>query len=130
MSNTEVRMRGDDRRPEDVFRSIRPEQRGAGVVLLLRQNDAADGSPVSKLQRRGLNPVHRRATFPCPLCRALGRVVTVVAELEPEPPLVTVIDVQGTCAHANGFGQLDQLTLEQEWELIEAALDAASGAAS
>ena len=51
-------------------------------------------------------------------------------ELDPEPPLVTVIDVQGSCEHANGFGQLDQLTLEQEWELIEAALDAASGAAS
>ena len=86
-------------------------------------------STVSKPRTRGLNPVHR-ATFPCPFCRALGRAVTLVAELEPEPPLVTVIDVQGSCEHANGFGQLDQLTLEQEWELIEAALDAASGAAS
>jgi hypothetical protein len=128
MSNTEVRMRGDDRRPEDVFRSVRPEQRGAGVVLLLRQNDSADGSPDSKPRRRGLKPAHR-ATFPCPLCRALGRDVTLVAELEPEPPLLTVIDVQGACAHAAGFGQLDQLTLEQEWRLIEAALDAARGGA-
>jgi hypothetical protein len=49
-----------------------------------------------------------------------------VAELDPQPPL-TVIDIQGSCAHANGFGQLDQLTLEQEWQLIEAALDAARG---
>jgi hypothetical protein len=51
-----------------------------------------------------------------------------VAELEPEPPppLLTVIDLQGSCEHAAGFGQLDQLTLEQEWQLIEAALDAAA----
>ena len=69
----------------------------------------------------------RRVTFLCPLCRALGRVSTLVAELEPEPPppLLTVIDLQGGCEHAGAFGQLDQLTLEQEWQLIEAALDAA-----
>jgi hypothetical protein len=61
------------------------------------------------------------------LCRALGRASTLVAELEPEPPpLLTVIDLQGSCEHAAGFGHLDQLTLEQEWELIEAALDAAT----
>jgi hypothetical protein len=55
-----------------------------------------------------------------------------VAELEPEPPppLLTVIDLQGGCEHAAGFGHLDQLTLEQEWQLIEAALDAAIGAGS
>jgi hypothetical protein len=41
-----------------------------------------------------------------------------------------VIDLQGRCAHADGFGPLDQLTLEQEWQLIEAALDAASGEGS
>jgi hypothetical protein len=27
----------------------------------------------------------RRATFPCPLCLEVGRVVTLEAELEPEP---------------------------------------------
>ena len=72
----------------------------------------------------------RRVTFSCPLCQALGRVSALVAELEPEPPppLLTVIDLQGECEHAAGFGQLDQLTLEQEWQLIEAALDAAMGA--
>jgi hypothetical protein len=35
---------------------------------------------------------------------------------------LTVIDPQGGFAHADGFGQIDQLTLEQEWQLIEAAL--------
>jgi hypothetical protein len=41
-----------------------------------------------------------------------------VAKLEPEPPpLLTVIDLQGGCEHAAGFGQLDQLTLDQEWRL-------------
>jgi hypothetical protein len=64
------------------------------------------------------------------LCRALGRVSTLVAELEPAPPLLTVIDLQGGCEHAPGFGQLGQLTLEQEWQLIEAALDAAIGEGS
>ena len=46
------------------------------------------------------------------------------------PPLLTVIDLQGGCEHAAGFGQLDQLTLEQEWQLIEGALDAAIGEGS
>jgi DNA-binding response OmpR family regulator len=69
----------------------------------------------------------RLVTFSCPLCREAGHVVALVAELDPEPRPLTVIDIQGSCAHANGFGQLDQLTLEQEWQLIEAALDAARG---
>jgi hypothetical protein len=52
------------------------------------------------------------------LCRAVGRVSTLVAELEPEPPpLLTVIDLHGGCEHAAGFG-------------IEAALDAAIGEGS
>jgi hypothetical protein len=71
----------------------------------------------------------QRVIFSCPLCRRLGRVSTLVAELDPEPPLATVVDLEG-CAHADGFGQLDKLTLEQEWELIEAALDAAIGETS
>ena len=69
----------------------------------------------------------RLVTFPCPLCREVGRIITLVAEFDPEPPPLTVIDLQGGCEHAAGFGQLDQLTLEQEWQLIEAALDAARG---
>ena len=76
--------------------------------------------------RRARHPV-RLVTFPCPLCREAGRIVTLVAEFDPEPPPLTVIDLQGACEHAHGFGQLDQLTLEQEWQLIEAALDAARG---
>jgi hypothetical protein len=70
----------------------------------------------------------RRVAFACPLCRGLGRVSTLVAELDTEPPLMTVVDLEG-CVHADGFGQLDKLTLEQEWRLIEAALDAAIGGA-
>ena len=54
-----------------------------------------------------------------------------MAELEPEPPpLLTGIDLEGGCEHAAGFGELDQLTLEREWRLIEAALDAAIGEGS
>ena len=76
--------------------------------------------------RRAKHPV-RLVTFPCPLCREVGRIITLVAEFDPEPPPLTVIDLQGGCEHAAGFGQLDQLTLEQEWQLIEAALDAVRG---
>ena len=65
-----------------------------------------------------------RATFPCPLCCAVGRVVPLQAELEPEPPLVIVTDLQGGCAHAAGFGALEGQTLKEAWTLIEAALDA------
>ena len=50
----------------------------------------------------------RRVSFLCPLCGALGRVNTLVAEVDPEP---TVIDLQGGCEHADGFGHLDRLTL-------------------
>jgi hypothetical protein len=64
-----------------------------------------------------------RATFPCPLCREVGRVVTLEAELEPEPPLEIVTDLHGGCAHAAAFGELRQ-TLEETWTLIEAALHA------
>ena len=65
-----------------------------------------------------------RATFPCPLCREVGRAVTLEAELEPEPPLVIVTDLHGDCAHAAAFGELHGQTLEEAWALIEAALDA------
>ena len=64
-----------------------------------------------------------RATFPCPLCREVGCAVTLEAELEPDPPLVIVMDLHGGCAHAAAFGHLQQ-TVEEAWALIEAALDA------
>jgi DNA-binding response OmpR family regulator len=76
---------------------------------------------------RPAKPRVRLVTFPCPLCCEVGHVVTLVAELDPEPAALTVIDLQGECAHADGFGDLDQLTLEEECRLIEAALDAARG---
>jgi DNA-binding response OmpR family regulator len=78
--------------------------------------------------RPAKDPV-RLVAFPCPLCRKVGNIITLVAELDPEPPPLTVIDLQGGCEHAAGFGHLDELTLEQEWRLIEAALDAAGGGA-
>ena len=61
-----------------------------------------------------------RATFPCPLCREVGRAVTLEAELEPEPPLMIVTDLHGGCAHAAAFGALRE-TFEEAWTLIEAA---------
>jgi hypothetical protein len=66
------------------------------------------------------------ATFPCPLCRNVGRIVTLEAELEPEPPQVIVTDLQGGCEHAAAFGELEGQTLEETWTLIEAAVSAAS----
>jgi hypothetical protein len=66
----------------------------------------------------------RRVTFPCPLCLEVGRITTLVAELEPEPPLLTVVDLQGACVHAAAFGALAQ-PLEEAWTLTEAALEAA-----
>ena len=66
------------------------------------------------------------AAFPCPLCRDAGRIVTLAAELEPEPPLVTVTDLQGGCEHAAAFGEVAGQTLDEAWTLIEAAVDAAS----
>ena len=54
-----------------------------------------------------------RATFACPLCRKVGRVVTLEAELEPAPPLLIVTDLRGGCAHATAFGALKGQTLEE-----------------
>jgi DNA-binding response OmpR family regulator len=87
---------------------------------------------VSKyVERRGnerpAKPRARLVTFSCPLCREDGRINALVAEFEPEPAPLTVIDLQGECAHADGFGQVDRLTLEQERQLIAAALAAARG---
>ena len=68
----------------------------------------------------------RRAAFPCPLCRDVGRIVTLEAELEPDPPPVIVMGLQGGCEHAAAFGEVAGQTLEEAWTLIEAAVDAAS----
>jgi hypothetical protein len=37
-----------------------------------------------------------------------------------------VTDLQGGCAYAQAFGELEGQTLEEAWRLIEAALDAAT----
>jgi hypothetical protein len=50
------------------------------------------------------DPVHH-VTFLCPLCRELGRTVTLRAELDATP---TVTDLQGGCVHAAAFGELGQ----------------------
>jgi hypothetical protein len=95
-----------------------------------RNGSWLDLEAVGRLARLG-DGGHRdrvpRATFPCPLCRDVGRVVTLEAKLEPEPPLVIVTDLHGGCAHAAAFGELEGQTIEDAWTLIEAALDAASG---
>jgi hypothetical protein len=67
----------------------------------------------------------RSVTFLCPLCRVLGRLRTLVGDLNAGPSPPTVIALEG-CEHADGFGHLGELTLEQEWQLIEAALTAES----
>jgi hypothetical protein len=51
---------------------------------------------------KGHTPVPS-VTFPCPLCREVGRVVTLEAELEPDPPMAIVTDLHGGCAHAAAF---------------------------
>ena len=65
----------------------------------------------------------RRAAFRCPLCRDAGRAVTVVAEFDTTSSIVIVADLQG-CEHADTFGEVDALTLDQTWALIDAALAA------
>jgi len=65
----------------------------------------------------------RRAAFSCPLCRDAGRAVTLVAEFDTTSPVVVVADLQG-CAHADTFAEVDALTLDQTWALIDAALTA------
>jgi hypothetical protein len=66
----------------------------------------------------------RHAIFLCPLCREVGRVVTLEAGLAPDPPLVIVTDLQGGCPHASAFGEMGGQTLDEAWALIEAALAA------
>jgi hypothetical protein len=65
-----------------------------------------------------------RSVFRCPLCQEHGRVVLLAAQLErDEEELLVVTELEG-CCHADGFGDPVLLTFEEEWRLIEAALDA------
>jgi hypothetical protein len=96
----------------EVVRSIEGVARALGRYLARRQGSGGD-------------PM-RRVTFPCPLCLEVGRITTLVAELEAAPPLLIVVDLQGACAHAVAFGALEQI-LGEAWTLTEAALEAAEG---
>ena len=64
----------------------------------------------------------RRAAFRCPLC-GTPAAGTLVAELDTTSPIVVVADLQGW-AHADTFAEVDALTLDQTWALIDAALTA------
>src|SRR5262245_21148465 len=65
-----------------------------------------------------------RIRFACPLCRrGAGRTVMVTGELDPAGPSAIIADLSG-CPHADGFGEVGRLTLDEERMLIGAALDA------
>jgi hypothetical protein len=49
--------------------------------------------------------------------------VLLEAELDRDGELLVVAGLRG-CRHANRFGNLERLTIDQEWRLIEAALGA------
>ena len=51
-------------------------------------------------------PAHR-ANFPCPLCRNVV-IVTLEAEPDPEPPLVSVTDPSVTSAAPEAAGEAEQ----------------------
>jgi hypothetical protein len=59
----------------------------------------------------------------CPLClEQLGERVVILAEYDLSTPIVTVADLVG-CAHAERFGEVGGLALDEERRLIEAALE-------
>ena len=53
-----------------------------------------------------------RVVFPCPLCRDAGRVAMLEADLDAAPDVVDLVDL---CPHAEGFGELDRLTVTETW---------------
>jgi hypothetical protein len=62
------------------------------------------------------------AWFVCPLCfEESGQRVRILAEYDLSTPLVTVGDLIG-CPHAQRFGQVGGLTVDEERRLIDAAL--------
>ena len=59
----------------------------------------------------------------CPLClEQSGQRVILAVEYDLSTPTVTVADLAG-CPHAERFGQIGGLTLEDERRLVAAAMD-------
>ena len=74
--------------------------------------------------RRAVVARRLRVVFPCPLCHERGLAVLLEAQLErDDEELLVVAELEG-CRHADGFGDPVLLTFEEEWRLIETALDA------
>jgi len=70
----------------------------------------------------GDQPPRPITLFVCPLCLGeSGERVVILAEYDLSTPLVTVGDLIG-CPHAQRFGQIGGLTVDEERRLIEAAL--------
>jgi hypothetical protein len=63
------------------------------------------------------------ALLVCPLCfERTGERIVILAEYDLSTPFVTVGDLVG-CPHAQRFGQVGGLTVDEERRLIHAALD-------
>jgi len=62
-------------------------------------------------------------TFPCPLCADAGETVAIVAEIVTLMGVPMVADLSG-CEHATRFGELGELTLDEERRLIYASVEA------
>src|SRR5262245_58287333 len=75
-----------------------------------------------RVSRPSVRPA-RRVTLTCPLCAALGQEVSIVAEVDTTTRPTIVADLSG-CPHARVFGEVGGLSLDQEQQLISAALDA------
>ena len=59
----------------------------------------------------------------CPQCfEQLGERVAILAEYDLSTPLVTIAELVG-CFHADLFGQVPGLTVDEERRVIQAALD-------
>ncbi len=98
---------------------------GAGLT---DSDDKFDRRDLSRVTRPSVKSA-RRVTLYCPLCAAIGRDVAIVAELDLSAQPTIVADLSG-CPHADAFGQIGRLTLDQERQLITAALHAWEARAS
>jgi hypothetical protein len=60
--------------------------------------------------------------FACLLCSEEGQDARIAAELESAEGHVIVADLVG-CVHARSLGHIGEMTFDQDWRLIPAALD-------